>query len=615
MSWPVRQFRFPFPVPLARERVWELVSNTDHFNRAIGLPAPDAGPVAEGDLSLAREVSTRIGPLPVRYREYPYEWVSGERFSVRRSCTAGPFAEYSFGMELTDGPPAPDGTPTTAVIVLFDVAPKNLIGWVSAGVAARGVCRGARAYLEEASRLQSAGKTWMLPKLATRVEINGPELDRLLGELAGRPVRAELIPLLREHLLTCDDEEAGALRPFVLAARWGADRDEVLRLWLHATTIGLLRLRWQLMCPVCRVAKDDRETLAHVTGEGHCDICGVDFTGNFDRYVELRFSTHPAVRAAEAAAYCIGAPSRSPHILVQQFLPAGGSAKIPHPGGGGLRLRVLRLNHMVAFQGSESPEEAPVTAVLGPEGWLHESLPAPSGRSVIRLSNQSDRDLLVVLEQTEWDPDAVTAARVTAMQEFRDMFSSEVLAPDQQVGIESVSLMFTDLAGSTALYEQVGDASAYGSVRRHFEFMLTWIGRNRGSIVKTIGDAVMAVFYTPEDAVRAALEIQSHVNEWNAGRPGEAPIVIKIGVHHGPAIAINSNDRLDYFGRTVNIAARVQRVSMGGDCVLTQECLHREGVRSLLAEFRSARETVRATLKGIEDEFELARVTPGRIGG
>ena len=67
----------------------------------------------------------------------------------------------------------------------------------------------------------------------------------------------------------------------------------------------------------------------------------------------------------------------------------------------------------------------------------------------------------------------MTAAKVTAMKEFRHMFSSEVLAPGNQVGVENIAFLFTDLLGSTVFYEEVGDAQAYGQVRRHFEFLLS----------------------------------------------------------------------------------------------------------------------------------------------
>ncbi|MBL1765111.1 adenylate/guanylate cyclase domain-containing protein, partial [Klebsiella pneumoniae] len=95
-----------------------------------------------------------------------------------------------------------------------------------------------------------------------------------------------------------------------------------------------------------------------------------------------------------------------------------------------------------------------------------------------------------------------------------------------------------------------------------------------------------AVFYEPQQAIKAALNIQLHVDEFNATLRTDEKIVIKIGIHHGPAIAVNSNDKLDYFGRTVNIAARIQGTSIGGDIVVSEECLHRQGVQHVLQEYQ-----------------------------
>ena len=109
--------------------------------------------------------------------------------------------------------------------------------------------------------------------------------------------------------------------------------------------------------------------------------------------------------------------------------------------------------------------------------------------------------------------DALTADRITTLQAFRDLFASEALRPGDDVGVAKIALMFTDLKGSTAFYEQVGDARAYHLVRDHFAFLAAIIRENDGAIVKTIGDAVMAAFADPAKAVRAAIAIQQQVEQ------------------------------------------------------------------------------------------------------
>src|SRR5262249_25732782 len=125
---------------------------------------------------------------------------------------------------------------------------------------------------------------------------------------------------------------------------------------------------------------------------------------------------------------------------------------------------------------------------------------------------------------------------------------------------------------------------------------------------KTIGDAVMAVFSRPEGAVRAALAMQERIGEFNRLHNIDPPLVIKIGVHHGPAIAINSNNQLDYFGRTVNIADRIQRASIGGDVGLTEDIVQQPAVQEVLQRWPAA-VPFTASLKGIEGTFLLYRLT------
>ncbi|MCZ6678134.1 MAG: adenylate/guanylate cyclase domain-containing protein, partial [Candidatus Poribacteria bacterium] len=80
-------------------------------------------------------------------------------------------------------------------------------------------------------------------------------------------------------------------------------------------------------------------------------------------------------------------------------------------------------------------------------------------------------------------------------------------------------------------------------------------------------------------------------------------------IHHGAAIAVNSNDRLDYFGRTVNIAARIQPESVGGDVVMMADLFADPAIQETLKKFQFEMTPFRTTLKGVEGEFELCRLT------
>ena len=130
--------------------------------------------------------------------------------------------------------------------------------------------------------------------------------------------------------------------------------------------------------------------------------------------------------------------------------------------------------------------------------------------------------------------------------------------------------MFTDLKGSTALYDRLGDPAAYALVREHYAVLGKAVRENDGAIVKTIGDAIMASFTTPSDALRWAVQMHDDVEAFNAVS-GREPITIKLGLHVGRCIAVTLNNRLDYYGSAANKAARLEAQSGGGDIVMSAE--------------------------------------------
>ena len=124
--------------------------------------------------------------------------------------------------------------------------------------------------------------------------------------------------------------------------------------------------------------------------------------------------------------------------------------------------------------------------------------------------------------------------------------------------ITSLTFLFTDLKGSTELYERVGDLVAFDLVREHFRTLNEIVAAEGGAVVKTIGDAVMATFLTPDHALSAALRMREAMRRAERPTHGREDLLLKIGIHEGPCLAVNLNERQDYFGQTVNIASRVQ---------------------------------------------------------
>ncbi len=224
--------------------------------------------------------------------------------------------------------------------------------------------------------------------------------------------------------------------------------------------------------------------------------------------------------------------------------------------------------------------------------------------------NDTLDEQLFILEEMAWSDQAITAAEVLTLQRFRDLFGQERLQPGEQFSVGSLTVLFTDLRDSTRLYREIGDAPAFGLVRNHFDVLRDTIAAEDGAIVKTIGDAVMAVFRRPVSALRAMMRAQ-HILANPLG--GERPLQLKAAVHAGHSIAVTLNERLDYFGTNINIAARLEKFSQGNDMIISHFVYCDPEVQELLHETKSPLQAMpfEAQLKGFDDEwFNLWRISP-----
>jgi class 3 adenylate cyclase len=431
-------------------------------------------------------------------------------------------------------------------------------------------------------------------------------LEAATRRLAEQGLPAELTEKLATFILTADDMDLTHIRPYALADLWTVPRRDVLNLCLHATRSGVLDLQWDVLCPLCRGAQESNSTLRQIHPYTHCESCNVDFTVNFDRSVELTFRPNPAVREVAAREYCVGGPNVTPHILAQQVLAPGTAREMSlalEPGRYRVRATSLRggQSFVVAMKGAEAIEFR-----ASADGWPDDE-PHVVLRPTLRLVNATEIEQPLLIERMAWTDQAATAAEVIALQVFRDLFSSEALRPGEQISVGTLAVAFTDLRESTQLYRQIGDAPAFGHVMNHFDILRRAIDAEGGALVKTIGDAVMAVFHRPLSSLQAILRAQKDLGEL-----GALPLMLKAGIHTGPCIAVTLNERLDYFGSTVNLTARIQRFSEGGDIVISDAMRRDPEVSEFLGKSGSVRvESFASPLKGFDNEcFQLWRVKP-----
>ena len=360
-------------------------------------------------------------------------------------------------------------------------------------------------------------------------------------------------------------------------------------------------MKWGLLCPNCRGAKISVAALSELPRGAHCPSCNIDYDRDFEKNVELSFAPAPAVRPLSDGGFCLSGPMGTPHVAVQVLLDPGErrNVTVDLPPGS-YRLRTLHPGVFVDVDHESGPFPGLRITASGVE-VLKATDDGEAGS--VAFVNDAGFELAALIEDRTWVRDALTAPEVISLQAFRDLFAEATLRPGDDAGVSQVALLFTDLQGSTALYERVGDSAAYNIVREHFALLAAIVRDHDGAVVKTIGDAVMAAFSDPAQAVRAALTMQAEIG---SSAHGVRDLVLKVGVHAGPSVVVTLNDRLDYFGSTVNMAARLQGQSTGGDIVLSSPIADDPAVREVLAAVPKRRETV--ALKGFAEPVGFIRL-------
>jgi class 3 adenylate cyclase len=437
------------------------------------------------------------------------------------------------------------------------------------------------------------------------------------------------------------DHELNRINALDFAKRTGLDEERVISGFLHASRLGLFDLTWNVLCPGCGGVLDAHSTLKSLRHDDyHCGLCACGYEASVDEQVEVAFTVSPRVRRIAAHD-----PNSLPlwEYFKQVFWSSGvdlnegsfeqltdevtlDALELP-PGEKAVLSLQLPAQFIIVFepvthsaqfidvQGEPTRERQQLSLV-------YNKAHAPVGTTTMRpgplrlsLDNQAGvRTLPTVFIAADALHSLLgkrrpflTAKRMLSNQTFRDVFKADNLNIDQRLKITSLTFLFTDLKGSTALYERVGDLAAFDLVRAHFHALVEIISSEKGAVVKTIGDAVMATFIKPEHAIVAGLRMRAAMDALNVKR-GTNDLVVKIGIHEGPCLAVMLNERQDYFGQTVNIAARVQGLSTSQAIHVTGPVIDAPAVAAILDREAITPIQKQAALRGIADKMVVYEI-------
>jgi len=444
-----------------------------------------------------------------------------------------------------------------------------------------------------------------------------------------------------------DDLSLYRINPLAFARDRAISEAESIDLFLHATRSGLFEMSWDVVCPQSGMVLDSFGALRTLKTHYVCGLCDVSGETDLDDFIEVTFTVSPQLRrlpfhdpdslSVEDYHWKLRflSDGRLPGQQVRfldflqglvrglAFLPPGATTTLRSDLGPGALSGVnVRTQAAFAVPILGEPAATPTHLRVRYDGQrFSPSVSAvPPGPIVIDVENSGTaRGSLLLIN---WPPEVLaqtvkptldfepymSGGMLLARQTFRRLFRSERVDEREGLGIRQVTLLFTDLKGSTAMYERLGDLNAYALVREHFALLGATVQQHSGAIVKTIGDAVMAVFSRPTDAVSAALDILGEIERYNSEH-GDPSIILKIGAHCGPSIAVTLNENLDYFGQTVNVAARVQSLADAGEICISEALYSAPGVGQILTGLKIVE--FDAPLRGVEGNACVYRVVRG----
>jgi class 3 adenylate cyclase len=450
----------------------------------------------------------------------------------------------------------------------------------------------------------------------------------------------EAVDAIERLVGAAPDRDLCRINALDFASRQHLDEERVIAAFLHAAQLGIFELSWNVLCPGCGGVLDASASLKTINRDEYfCVLCAAAYEPNLDEIVEVTFTVSRRVRRIAAHE-----PDELPFFdymrqvfwssgidlpddleqVVQEItldtleLPPGEKAQLSLQLPAAFLIVFEPVGHAAQFidvKGEPTRERQSLGFVFNDAKAPPETIALRPGPLRMSLENRTEHRVLPSIwiagdalhQLLARRRPFLTAKRLLSNQTFRDIYRTDTIDPDQRLKIMSLTFLFTDLQGSTELYERVGDLAAFDLVRQHFRLLNDIVAAEAGAVVKTNGDAVMATFPTPDRAMAAALRIREAMRALNAERAGE-DLLLKIGIHEGPCLAVVLNDRQDYFGQTVNIASRVQGLAASRAIYATGPVVEYPKTTDLLAASGLRPVVQQRQLRGIPQEFAVYEI-------
>lgn len=432
-------------------------------------------------------------------------------------------------------------------------------------------------------------------------------------------IKDRVLEDFQEIICSLSDWELFRINPYTFASEHQLNNEDTIQLFLHATKVGLFDFSWNMICPMCGGVEYSHHSVNTIQeGFFHCAMCNIDVESHLDDQVEVAFKLNESINTLEINPFdnqesyfrFFFTPN---HVIPEEFksymegelrgftiLESNSKGVINFEAKPGQELILFSLDRHqsipIKVRTSADSKSQAIEIIMTYQGFNKEIIYVSPGPISLNINNQNDKFLGLNLFKRDWETlgyyhthhpiqvkPFLTGKLLLNHQTFRELFGFQVLNPNLKLSIRSITLLFTDLKGSTALYDNTGDAFAYDIVQQHFDLLIEAVRHHQGAIVKTMGDAIMATFSKPFDAIQSAIKMHKKIESLNEKlKESGQKVGLKIGIHEGPVLVVNAADRLDYFGQSVNISARVEGLADSGEIWITEPIIKADKITETL---------------------------------
>jgi class 3 adenylate cyclase len=596
-------FSWQFPTESRAESLWPLISNLNLLFKTLGLSPVKPTAISREKDSNLKQLSTKAFLNYVVWEELPYHWEYPARLGTSRSYKIGAFRDLRFQVDLTNFEQG------SIIRVKLLGNARNSFSKQLAGFYMTNILRHKlRKTIEHFDKsLQNGVEPYENNKPKNLPSGSKNRIIEIQDELIKRTRRPRAVKKLIEFITKAESWHLHAIHPYELAEIWGENKYATLNVFLNAAKLELLDFGWDVTCPRCKNIQQHIHKLSDLHSPVYCKECKKEVDVDFNDNVHLVFRPHPLIRKPADKVFAIADPQSKKDVLVQQYLNIGDVKYLKVYLEEGTYLVRRSDSDQVVTMHVEHDGLDTVNIILSEATGEDEEVTVTTDPN-ITLTNRTHEPVLLTIEKSGWQSRIIHASEIVSQHDFKSLYNEEIFKEGQNFKAGNLTILFTDLMDSTSIYKEHGEELAIGHVMSHFKIIQQIVAEERGSIIKTIGDSVMAVFRNPMNAVKAVQRIQDILS--NSTSLGDS-FKLKAGIHMGDCTAVNLNNRIDYFGTTVNIASRLVDYASEREIVVSEEVYAHPEVRRFLNSNNDklfVKET-NASLKGFkDDEFPIRQI-------